>query len=345
MFSAAQTPSVDSFRQEGMASWYGGAFDGNRTASGEIFNSVLFTAAHPTVPFGTVLTVTNVQNNRKVVVRVNDRGPFVGGRIIDLSKAAAEVLDMLISGTAQVRVEHTPGVALGPVAPEWAAPAATAFTPEWTAPAATAFAPPPAFAPVPQAAPAPVPNWQQAPAPYVAPNPISDWQQVPVQEVPEPAFIWQPSIQPTPEMAPVQAYQDPMARALPPIQMTPVPVQEPQAPVQMAPEPAQVFPVPAAPVATPSVFQAPAAQIRGTVPDPDNANLYRLQVGSYNVPRNAVIAFERVRDLGLNPSYEQHDNFYRVVLSGLRAADIPVIAQILGNAGFREVIIRQETSF
>jgi rare lipoprotein A len=97
--------NLSNFRQEGIASWYGMEFDGRPTASGETFNSTLYTAAHPTLPFGTLLTVTNMNNGRKVNVRVNDRGPFVSSRIIDLSQAAAQALDMVSSGTAPVVVE------------------------------------------------------------------------------------------------------------------------------------------------------------------------------------------------------------------------------------------------
>jgi rare lipoprotein A len=93
------------YREEGNASWYGEEFSGRPTASGEIFNPTLFTAAHPTLPFGTFLFVTNKNNNRQVTVKVNDRGPFVASRIIDLSKAAAEHLDMLDSGIAPVIIE------------------------------------------------------------------------------------------------------------------------------------------------------------------------------------------------------------------------------------------------
>jgi rare lipoprotein A len=93
------------FRQEGIASWYGPEFDGRPTASGEIFNSAQYTAAHPTLPFGTVLLVTNRHNNKQITVTVNDRGPFVAARIIDVSRAAAEQLDMLLTGTAPVIIE------------------------------------------------------------------------------------------------------------------------------------------------------------------------------------------------------------------------------------------------
>ena len=90
---------------EGVASWYGPGFDGKLTANGEVFDTTKLTAAHQTLPFDTLVRVTNLENNRVVVVRVNDRGPFVGGRILDLSQAAAERLDMIGNGTAKVRLE------------------------------------------------------------------------------------------------------------------------------------------------------------------------------------------------------------------------------------------------
>jgi rare lipoprotein A len=100
----AQT-NTENFRQEGIASWYGREFDGRPTSSGEIFNSGLLTAAHPTLPFGTLVTVTNKNNGKIVTVKVNDRGPHVKNRIIDLSQAAAQQLDMIATGTAPVLVE------------------------------------------------------------------------------------------------------------------------------------------------------------------------------------------------------------------------------------------------
>jgi len=104
--SFAQTQN-DAYRQEGIASWYGREFEGRPTASGEIFDPSQLTAAHPTLPFGTLLVVTNLHNNKSVTVRINDRGPFVPARIIDVSRAAAEKIDMVVTGTAPVRVEST----------------------------------------------------------------------------------------------------------------------------------------------------------------------------------------------------------------------------------------------
>ena len=92
-------------RISGWASWYGPGFHGNLSASGERFNQNALTAAHPNLPFGTLVMVRNLDNGRSVVVRINDRGPYVGDRVIDLSAAAANVLGMLSSGVARVELE------------------------------------------------------------------------------------------------------------------------------------------------------------------------------------------------------------------------------------------------
>ena len=100
----AKTKEVSpDFVQEGEASWYGPGFQGRKTANGERFNTHEMTAAHKTLPFNTLIKVTNLHNEATVVVRINDRGPFIRGRIIDLSKAAKEEIGM--GGLAQVRLE------------------------------------------------------------------------------------------------------------------------------------------------------------------------------------------------------------------------------------------------
>jgi rare lipoprotein A len=88
--------------ERGLASWYGHKFHGRRTASGERFDMNAFTAAHPSLPFGTQLTVRNPANGREVVVRVNDRGPHTGRRIIDLSRAAARAIGLVKAGVGTV---------------------------------------------------------------------------------------------------------------------------------------------------------------------------------------------------------------------------------------------------
>ena len=94
--------------QVGTASWYGEDFDGKPTASGEPFNMFDLTAAHPTLPLGTLVKVTNLRNRRSVVVRINDRGPVVPGRIIDLSYGAARVLKFKAQGIQRVRLDVVP---------------------------------------------------------------------------------------------------------------------------------------------------------------------------------------------------------------------------------------------
>lgn len=88
----------------GTASWYGPDFHGKLTANGEVYNMNELTAAHRTLPFNTIVRVDNLDNNKSVVVRINDRGPYVGNRVIDLSRKAAEEIDMISSGTAPVRI-------------------------------------------------------------------------------------------------------------------------------------------------------------------------------------------------------------------------------------------------
>ncbi|HVS63295.1 MAG TPA: septal ring lytic transglycosylase RlpA family protein [Thermoanaerobaculia bacterium] len=98
------SPTRESFTQRGKASWYGAKFQGRSTASGELFDMNLPSAAHRTLPFGTVVRVRNLDNGREIDVRINDRGPFVRGRIVDLSRAAAEELGMIAAGVAEVRL-------------------------------------------------------------------------------------------------------------------------------------------------------------------------------------------------------------------------------------------------
>ena len=230
-----------------------------------------YTAAHPTLPFGTIVTITNKHNMRRVTVRINDRGPFIAARIIDVSKAAAEALDMIATGTAPVLVESAVSKSLGPVS-------------------SAAAATPPA-----------------SPSTATAPT--------------------QPTSPPT------------VTAATPPTSLPTATAPTP--PVQQPPPAPPVTPQQTA-VRVPPVYTAPPAVIVGGTPSAGNAKLYRIQVGAFKVPRNAVDVFDRLKAAGLNPRYEQYGDLYRVVLPELRAADIPAIAQTLGNTGFQEVLLREE---
>ena len=101
LFACAEPTSVE----QGVASFYADSFDGKETASGEPYSKRSYTAAHPTLPFDTRVKVTNLDNGRSAWVRINDRGPFAEGRVIDLSRAAARKLRMTETGTARVRLE------------------------------------------------------------------------------------------------------------------------------------------------------------------------------------------------------------------------------------------------
>ena len=101
----APRPQVSPAILDGVASYYGKEHHGRKTANGEIFNMYKLTAAHRSLPFGSQVKVTNLSNQRSVIVRINDRGPYYQGRIIDLSMAAAEQLDMIQCGITQVKVE------------------------------------------------------------------------------------------------------------------------------------------------------------------------------------------------------------------------------------------------
>src|SRR5271166_4069264 len=97
---------MSSYTAVGMASWYGAAFHGRRTANGEVYDMASLTAAHPTMPLPSYARVTNLSNGYSVIVRVNDRGPYHGGRVTDVSSRTADVLDIKAEGTARIKVEY-----------------------------------------------------------------------------------------------------------------------------------------------------------------------------------------------------------------------------------------------
>jgi rare lipoprotein A len=97
------------YTEQGVASWYGVPFHGRRAANGEIFDMNTLVAAHRTLPFGSIVRVTNLNNGRQIDVRIIDRGPFIEGRVLDLARAAADGLGMIVTGTAPVRIELVSG--------------------------------------------------------------------------------------------------------------------------------------------------------------------------------------------------------------------------------------------
>ena len=360
-YAAAQSyPGVsgDVFRQEGIASWYGPEFDGRPTALGEIFDSTQFTAAHPTLPFGTFVVVTNKNNNRQVTVRVNDRGPFVASRIIDLSKAAAEHLDMIASGTAPVLIEtipmqnsRTPVAETPPTQPY--PPPSSAYTPYTPPPPPPAYTPPaPTYTPAPPAYSQPYPpptaytqEYPTAPAYYVPPPPAYYIPEMPVyvlppvEQAPPPPPVMAAPVAPSPPPPPAVAPLPP-----PPVEAAPV--------VPYAPITVTVYPPPSQPVQ--NIYQAPQSSVSDLPPlvsgikfipstiNPLPGKSYRLQVGAYEKPRNAVDAFSKLKEAGLDPSYDQYGEKYRVVLKGVRGSEMQSVSGKLERAGFREVWIIPE---
>ena len=126
------------YDKSGLASWYGPKYHGRPTASGEIFNKNDITAAHKTLPMNSMVHVENLSNGRTLTVRINDRGPFVTGRIIDLSEASAKILGYTQDGTARVRVRY-----MGPADPNAAQQSAQSLPPLFEAPSLTVEAPNP----------------------------------------------------------------------------------------------------------------------------------------------------------------------------------------------------------
>ena len=106
----AEEPDAAKLTLSGTASWYGPGFHGRTTANGERYNMYELTAAHRSLPFGTKVRVTNRKNGKSVVVRINDRGPYVGGRVIDLSRGAAQVVSMTEAGIAPVKLDVLPAL-------------------------------------------------------------------------------------------------------------------------------------------------------------------------------------------------------------------------------------------
>jgi rare lipoprotein A len=134
LFAAAPlAANSEIIKSEATASFYGDEFNGRPTSSGETFDMNAFTAAHKTLPFGTMLVVTNLDNGKKALVRVNDRGPFVEDRELDVSKGAAAALDMIASGTARVSIVKVDGDELAAAQSEaGSAPTAQAPSPAET---------------------------------------------------------------------------------------------------------------------------------------------------------------------------------------------------------------------
>ena len=220
--SAAGFAEGQLYKENALASYYGEAFQGRPTSSGEIFDMYAMTAAHKTLPFGTMLEVTNLENGNSVVVRVNDRGPFVADREIDLSQGAAEKLGMITAGVARVSIS----ILSEPGKETEAAPAGLPENEEVPAVAA-APRPEPALRDERRPEPRPEPVLRDAPRPEPRPEPV-------LRDAPRPEPRPEPVLRdaPRPEPRPEPALRDerrpePVLRDAP----RPEPRPEPGAPV------------------------------------------------------------------------------------------------------------------
>lgn len=281
-------PHVDyNYDRTGIASWYGPNYDGRLTSNGEIFDMNALSAAHPTLPLPSIVRVTNLQNGRSLDLRVNDRGPFVDGRIIDLSRRAAQVLGFEVRGTAPVRVRilrrrsievaqlaREGIIADGPLYAQ-AAPAAAPLPPVRVARAA----PPPPPAPVyPPPRPAPVVVAAANPPPTYAPPsyaPPAYRPPVPEQPVYAPAVVPGRFAEPRPVSRNVDfvAYRPPPRRAAGPM-------------IYKLPDPRAVRPI---------TYRLPGLRPVRTAAHPP-ARIY-VQAGAFSGARSAQRARARVSRL------------------------------------------------
>lgn len=218
LYTPREDPNYD---RTGVASWYGDAFHGRLTANGEVYDMHTLSAAHPTLPLPSYVRVTNLSNNRSVMVRVNDRGPFSDNRIIDLSKRAADVLDMRNDGVARVRVEYESSAPLHGQDVAWLEASATVNGVPMNGGDPNLML---ARAPVPAPTPATAPGTAPAQAAFVATTTAP----VPAQSIPQrtgfldnlfgrptPSAQPTPGVQPRPTVAPAPALAAPVDLAPP----------------------------------------------------------------------------------------------------------------------------------
>jgi rare lipoprotein A len=298
LFSLIGLVALAAQTQEGRGTWYETDSKG-------------LSASHSNLPFGTRVRVTNLQNNKQVIVTINNRIAETPDRLIDVSKAAAENIGMSPRDATPVRIEViSRRAAAQPESPP-ASPAAEASPP--ASPAAEA--PPP-------------------------PSP-------PAVQTPPPAS---PAVQTPPPAGgggalPAQGGQNPLNPSGIVNQAIVTINGVPGSPSPAAAGPALAEPVPGtARPPVPGRAPGPAAPLSsgGRAAGPSSRGLYRIQIGAFLDERNAAAAFDRLRAAGFSPVYERYDRYYRVVLTGIGAADVEGVALRLEAAGFQEVLIREE---
>lgn len=313
-------------KDNALASYYGAQYHGRPTSSGEIFDMYGMTASHRTLPFGTMLEITNLENGKSVVVRVNDRGPFVEGREIDVSLGAAEKLGMITSGVARVSIsildesEAATKTALtesSNAAPQAVPPAAATALPVSSTPSESTLS---EYLPV---------SSQPDAAEPVLPlsSMLSELLAAPAQsdDAAEPVL---PLSSTVPEYLPVPSQPDATtttAAQSSPVQSSPA---DPDTALTPAPAPAPAWTMPLL-----ASEKAPA--------DPDSP-LWRIQVGAFSREENAIRLVRVLRAAGLEPAYERSDGTIRVVLAAVEERKLESVKSALRDAGIYDYILRRE---
>jgi rare lipoprotein A len=307
-FITAALPASASER--GIASWYGGKFHGRLTANGEIFDTNKLTAAHRTLPFGTIVKVTNLNTGKSVVVRINDRGPFLHGRIIDLSQAAAMKIGMLESGTAPVTVEVVNGTT------ETAAEPSPSNTPPET------LSSPPSDTGTPSADTATASDHTAA----VSADPRWDSRvDLPVPALPGADSTSDPTAPSSGKPAePEPPRNDPA--------LDPAKLPRPDFPFG----PRQNTP----PTRTAATTEGPVSPEPSA--SPSAAERFRIQLGSFSVHTNALGLKTRLERAGFLPRLESAGDYTRVVLTGLTESEVSRTLTSLERAGFSDYLVRAD---
>ena len=328
---------------ETYASYYGEAFNGRPTSSGEIFNMNAYTAAHKTLPFGTFLEVTNLENGKKVVVRVNDRGPFVANREIDLSKAAAESLGMISHGITRVSIkkvdslDHAALMATNDVYSD--APAETVQTERAIGSNTQTEAVP----------------LQQVGSAESTPSNLGTVPEVQVLQ-PNATQTSQPSTM-QPNAAQSNATQPNTTQTSQPSAMQPNAAQsnatQPNttqtsqsntAQTQQTATDRQAVQTNSAQGVAPRSAFAPSEQFAPLVYSQGSSGvLWRIQLGAFVREENALRLVVQLRKAGFEPAYERTEKTVRVVLPGIPPADLEKVKEALANHAFTDYVIRQES--
>ncbi len=288
---------------ETYASYYAEAFNGKPTASGEIFDMNAYTAAHRTLPFGTMVEVTNLENGKKVIVRINDRGPFVGNRDIDISKAAAAALDMLSRGVTRVSLRKidpndrsTFGVNTQPQDQTYQNTQVqnSQFQEQY-------------------------PNMQQYQgSQYQNQNAQMQGQQY-------------QNVQPQTPYQQDGQYQNTQAQQTQSTQYQYQNIQ-PQENRHIQEQPY---------VSQHEQPQKELVYIP-TTPEQTSGELWRIQLGSFVREENAMRLVIQLRKIGFEPAYEKTETHIRVVLYGIRPFDLEKVKDVLRKNNFKDYILKQE---